>query len=77
MLCASLDDEPRFREIISKWIAEKEVPSFPAFVKESESKRMLRKRKFEGEAKEAEEALKKIATDASMCIAITLYHLCA
>lgn len=50
----TVEDEPRFHDIISKWIEEKEVPDFPAFTKEPKSKRDRRHKKYEKESKEAE-----------------------
>ena len=50
-----MDDEPRYRELITGWIREGVVPDFPAFTNESERKRRKRKRRFEDEAEEAEE----------------------
>ena len=60
VLCATIDDEPRFRELIEGWIGEGSVPAFPAFVGETKSERKSRKRKDDEEAKEAEETLKKM-----------------
>lgn len=65
VLCATVDDEPRFRKQIELWIAKHEVPSFPAFMGETQAKRRLRKRKHEQEAKEAEKALKNLGHGAS------------
>ena len=63
VLCATIDDEPRFREMIDDWIEEGSVPAFPSFVGEKKSKRKARKRKHDEEAKEAEEALKEMGGD--------------
>jgi len=66
VLCTTIDDEPRFRDLIGQWIAEGSVPKFPAFVGESEEKRRLRKRRYEEEAREAEEeALKDMGAGTS------------
>lgn len=66
MLCTTIDDEPRFRDLIGQWIAEGSVPKFPAFVDESEEKRRLRKRRYEEEARETEEeALKETGAGTS------------
>ncbi len=65
MLCASYEDEPRFRELIEEWIAKEEVPSFPAFSGESETGRRARKRRYKTEEAEAEEALKEMGADTS------------
>ena len=54
MLCATVEDEPRFRDLIGQWIAEGSVPEFPVFVGESEKKRQSWKRRYKEEAKEAE-----------------------
>lgn len=59
-MCSDIDDEPRFRGLIAGWIAEGSVPSYPAFIGETEAKRKKRKRKREAEAKEAEEMKKEL-----------------
>lgn len=59
-MCSDIDDEPRFRGLIAGWIAEGSVPSYPAFIGETEAKRKKRKRKTEAEAKEAEEMKKEL-----------------
>ena len=65
VLCATIDDESRFRELIEGWIEEGSVPAFPSFISEKKSKRKARKRKHDAEAKEAEEALREIGGDPS------------
>ena len=65
VLCATVEDEPRFRDLIGQWIAEGSVPEFPAFVGESERKKQSRKRRYQEEAKEAEEALREMGADTS------------
>lgn len=68
VLCATCEDEPRFREMVERWIADEEVPSFPAFVSETEDNKKSRKRKYRAEAIEAEEALKEMGADTSKFI---------
>ena len=65
VLCATVEDEPRFRDLICQWIAEGSVPEFPAFVGESEKKKRSRKRRYQEEAKEAEEALREMGANTS------------
>jgi hypothetical protein len=65
VLCATIDDESRFRELIEGWIEEGSVPAFPSFISEKKSKRKARKRKHDQEAKEAEEALREMGGDPS------------
>ena len=65
VLCATIEDEPRFRELIEGWIKEGSVPEFPAFVGETKSKRKARKRRHDEEAMEAQEALKDMGADPS------------
>ena len=67
VLCATVEDEPRFKDLIGQWIAEGSVPEFPAFVSESEKRRQSRKRRYKEEAKEAEEALREMGADTSEC----------
>lgn len=45
VLCANIDDEPRFTKILKGLIKKKEIPDFPAFSKEGKSKMKARKRK--------------------------------
>jgi DnaJ family protein C protein 9 len=45
VLCASPDDEDRFRDILQKLIKNKELPRFENFIDESEKKKKARKRK--------------------------------
>lgn len=45
VLCATIDDEPRFTKILKGLIKKKEIPDFPAFSKEGKSKKNARKRK--------------------------------
>ena len=63
VLCASIDDEPRFTELLTRLIEEGALPSYPAFVKESQQKRKRRRRRYEEEAKEAEEAKRREGLD--------------
>jgi len=56
VMCATLEDEPRFREKIQGWIDKKEVHPFPAFVKETKAKKRARTRKYKSEAAEAVKA---------------------
>lgn len=73
MLCASFEDEPRFRAMIEEWVAREEVPSFPAFAGECEQKRKARKRKGKAEAKEAEKALEEMGATTSEQYSIRIY----
>ena len=45
VMCATVDDEPRFSKIIKGWIKTKEVPDFPTFSKENKRATTSRKRK--------------------------------
>lgn len=65
VLCSTIDDEPRFHDLIKGWIKSAEVPSFPAFQKETARKRQKRKRAYEREAEEAAEAKAKLNADGS------------
>ncbi|XP_046398157.1 dnaJ homolog subfamily C member 9-like [Ischnura elegans] len=55
VLCATLDDEPRLRELLQNMIDDEEIPAYAKFTNESKSKKKRRKRKVEKEAEEAEE----------------------
>ncbi|KAJ5899296.1 hypothetical protein N7495_004040 [Penicillium taxi] len=61
MLSNPLDDEHRFREIIDKAIADGEVDSFKAYVKESAKSRAGRLKTARTNAKEAEQSKKEFA----------------
>ena len=65
ILCSTIDDEPRFHDLIKGWIKSAEVPSFPAFQKETAKKRQKRKRAHEKEAMEASQAAVELNTDGS------------
>lgn len=45
VLCATIDDVERFREIIEERISEEDLPTFPAFKKEGKKKKKARKLK--------------------------------
>ncbi|XP_071453236.1 dnaJ homolog subfamily C member 9-like [Hetaerina americana] len=55
VLCATLDDEPRLRELLQVMIDDGEIPGYPKFTNESQTKKKRRKRKMEKEAEEAEQ----------------------
>ncbi|KAG8238993.1 hypothetical protein J437_LFUL005050 [Ladona fulva] len=55
VLCATIDDEPRLRELLQNMIDEEEIPEFPKFTNESQTNKKKRRKKMEKEAKEAEE----------------------
>ncbi|XP_013385220.1 dnaJ homolog subfamily C member 9 [Lingula anatina] len=63
VLCASVEDEPRFRNILTELIKRKELPSFKKFAKESRAKKDARKRKAQAEAQEAEELASELGLD--------------
>lgn len=65
VLCSTIDDEPRFHDLIKDWIKSGEVPSFPAFRKETAKKRQKRRRFYEEEAKEAAQAAAELNADNS------------
>lgn len=56
----TVEDEPRFHEIINKWIEDGEVPEFTAFTKEPKSKKERRHKKYARESKEAEKIKAKM-----------------
>lgn len=60
MVSSVLDDEERFRTIIQAAIDIGEVKSYKAFTKETAKSKKERRKKAEGEAKEAEEYAKEI-----------------
>jgi len=45
VLCATVDDEPRFRQILERLIASGSIKAYSAFVRENKSKATERKRK--------------------------------
>ena len=55
LMLAQISEENRYREVIQQMIDSEEVPPFKAFTHEPKKKRDARKRKYEREAKEAEE----------------------
>ena len=52
---SSIDDEPRFTEMLNDWIKGGEVLAFPGFTHEPARKKKSRKRRYEQEAAEAKE----------------------
>lgn len=65
ILCSTIDDEPRFHDLIKGWIKSAEVPSFPAFQKETAKKRQKRKRAYDKEALEAAQATAELEVNGS------------
>lgn len=65
VLCSTIDDEPRFHDLIKDWIKSAEVPSFPAFQKETTKRRQKRKHAYEKEAQEAAQAREELNADGS------------
>ncbi|XP_076819191.1 dnaJ homolog subfamily C member 9-like [Clavelina lepadiformis] len=59
-MCSTIEDEPRFRKILQEAIDEKELPDYDVFSKEPTAKRKKRERFYKTEAKEAEQARKKL-----------------
>ncbi|KAK1767705.1 DnaJ like protein subfamily C member 9 [Phialemonium atrogriseum] len=60
MLSDVLEDDERFRKIIDEAIASGDVPSFPAYARESKKSREARVKAAQREGKEAEEYAKEI-----------------
>lgn len=57
----SVEDEPRFHDIIDMMIKSNEVPEFKAFTEEPTAKRDRRHKKYAREAKEAKKIKEKLA----------------
>ncbi|RUS19792.1 hypothetical protein BC938DRAFT_475670 [Jimgerdemannia flammicorona] len=66
VMCSTVDDEPRFRTIITAAIAAKEVRSFKAFTAETPVAQARRKRAAEREAKEAEELAMELGVEGKL-----------
>ena len=45
VMCSDIEDVPRFKKIIKKWIKDGEVESFKAFAKDNKEKQKARKKK--------------------------------
>jgi len=45
VLCATIEDEPRFRQILENLVADGSIEAYPAFTNERKSKAVARKRK--------------------------------
>lgn len=56
----SIEDEPRFKTIVSEWIKNKEVSAFKIFTDEPKAKRDRRHKKYAREMKEAEKIKEKM-----------------
>lgn len=63
VLCATADDEERFRDILLELISNKEIPNYKKFSREKISKAAARVKKAEKEAAEAEELKKELGMD--------------
>jgi DnaJ family protein C protein 9 len=63
MLSNVLDDDVRFRAIINKAIADKEVEAFPKYSNETEEQRQARIKRAQKEAKMAEKHAKKLEAE--------------
>jgi len=59
----NIDEEDRFRDILTDLINKDEVPAYPKFVKEPKTKRAGRIKKFKSEAKEAAEVSNEMDFD--------------
>lgn len=55
VLCATIDDEGRLRDLLQNMVDEDEIPAFPKFVNETQAKKKRRKRKMNKEAEEAQQ----------------------
>lgn len=60
MLSNVLEDDERFRNIIDEAIKNKDVPTYPAYVRESKVRRLARVKKAKAEAAEAEDYAKEL-----------------
>jgi len=60
VLCSTVEDEPRYRKIINKWIKNEDVPAFDVFTKDNKKAQEKRKRKAAVEADEAEEMKREL-----------------
>jgi DnaJ family protein C protein 9 len=60
VMCATVEDEPRFREILKGLIDEGTLTAYSAFTLEKKSKQEARKRRAQAEEKEAEQMRKKL-----------------
>lgn len=63
-LCCTQEDEPRIVGLIQKAIAQGEVPSYAAFVKESDQKKRARHKRAQKEKQEAEEMQREMGLEA-------------
>lgn len=65
MVCYSIEDEPRLRDMLDEMINDDEVPAYNAFVKEPPKKKKKRSQRYRSEAAEAEEHSKELGLDVS------------
>ncbi|CAH1775194.1 unnamed protein product [Owenia fusiformis] len=63
VMCATVDDETRFRKILKDLIQAKEIPAYKAFTKEKKTAQTQRKKKATKEAKEAEAAAAELGVN--------------
>ena len=69
---ATIDDEPRFTEMLNGWIKAGKVPALSLFTRESVRKKKQRKRRYEQEAAEAEEMQREMNSNGKLRIATVL-----
>ena len=63
VLCSTAEDEPRYHQLLSGWIAEGILPDFTTFSKESNTKKRKRKKYYEQEAEGAKKMRLEEGTD--------------
>jgi len=66
VLCTTIDDEPRIREILQKMIDSSEVKSFKAFTGETDKKRNARNKKANREAQMADKLAEEMGINKSL-----------
>lgn len=62
VMCATLEDEPRFRALLERWISAGSLPALEAFTQEKEGKRKRRRKKMEKEAEQAKQEMTKMSS---------------
>ena len=65
VLCSTAEDEPRYHQLLSGWVAEGLLPDFTTFSKESETKKRKRKKYYEQEAEGAKRMRLEEGSDSS------------
>ena len=76
VMCCTFEDEPRFHDILRRWIEDGVVEPYDFVSKETRKRRRKRQARWEKEASEAEEMKKEVGTysgDEGVCVCTCMW----